>query len=386
MADDTDGWLGKLAGVLVRHSTAVRVGDLVTIVGEPCLLPAVEALYAAVLAAGGHPSFYPRSEALQRVALEHAGEEQLRHVCPFEQHRLATCDVLIVLRHPLNTRFLDGIDSKKIALAQAARRGLLKMSLDRLASGAQRYVLAEIPGPAAAHDAGMPPDVYAGWVRRAGFLHLPDPAAAWGALRERQERACVHLRGKSELRFRAPPADGVGGGRRHDGTDLTVDVSGRAWVNGAGEQNFPDGEIFTGPRGVDGVVNYSFPMVHQGKEVDGVRLEFRGGRVVGASAARNEEHLVAMLDQDEGARTAGELGLGTNYELKETTKSAFFDEKIGGTFHVALGAGYPQTGNTNESALHWDMVCDLRAGGAMYADGELIQQNGRFLPEGWPRR
>lgn len=210
-----------------------------------------------------------------------------------------------------------------------------------------------------------------------GLLHLDDPVAAWRQLHEQQARACSYLRSKCVLRFTAP-ADG------HDGTDVSVDVTGRSWVNCAGDQNFPDGEIFTGPVSVDGVVNFTFPAIYQGKQVDGIRLVFKGGRVTEASATKNEAYLVALLDQDQGSRVAGELGIGTNYQLTDFINNTFFDEKIGGTFHLALGAGYPQTGNANESGVHWDIVTDLRRNGAIYADGEMIQEHGKFLPPGWP--
>ena len=226
------------------------------------------------------------------------------------------------------------------------------------------------------------------------MLHLPDPVGAWRRLHEQQERLRVYMQGKREVRFTAPANDGrsgeggvgVGVGRRHEGTDLTVDVSGRMWINCAGGENFPDGEVFTGPRGVEGVVNFTHPAVYRGCVVEGVRLRFRAGRVVEASATTNEEYLIAMLDQDEGARNAGEIAIGTNYELTRFTGNTFFDEKIGGTFHIAAGAGYPATGNCNESGLHWDMVCDLRRGGTIHADGELVQRDGRFVFEGWPGR
>lgn len=380
-----DPRLDKLAEVLVRYSTGVKKGELVTIVSEGFPLTAIEAIFEAVLRAGGHPSFHSRSDRLQEVVLRHGSDEQIQHVCPFEEHRLAHCDVLMVLIHPTNTRFLSQIDSRRIALARAARRGLISMSLQRKAQGKSRYVLTEIPSHAAAQDAEMSLTDYEDWVYRAGFLHLPDPVDAWRRLREQQERVRVHMQGKSVLRFKAPASVGIGGGRRHDGTDLTVDVSGRTWINHSGAENFPDGEVETGPRGVDGIVNYTFPAIHKGKEVDGIRLKFKAGRVVEASASKNEDYLIQMLDQDEGARNAGEVALGTNYQLKGFTKNTFFDEKIGGTFHVAVGAGYPESGNTNESALHWDMVCDLRPGGTIHADGELIQRDGKFVFDGWPR-
>jgi aminopeptidase len=300
--------------------------------------------------------------------------------------------VLIVLSCTNNPKFLSRIDPRKAALHQAARRGLLTMGLQKLAEGSQRYVLTEIPSHAAAQAADMSLSDYEDWVFRAGFLHLPDPLSAWRKLHEQTERAISFLRTESTLRFRAPPNDRSGGGHRHDGTDLTVDVSGRNWSNLSGGANFPDGEVETGPRTADGIVNYTFPSTYRGKEVEGIRLKFRDGRVIEASAAKNEDYLIQLLDQDEGARVMGEIAIGTNYQLTEGGRNTFFDEKIGGTFHAAVGAGYPQTGNTNQSGLHWDMVCDLRPGGAfpgspggtIHADGELIQKDGRFVLDGWP--
>jgi aminopeptidase len=351
----------------------------------------VEAIFGAVLRAGGHPSFHPRCERLMELVLRHGSDEQIQHISPFEAHRLATCNVLIVLIYSLNTRCFSRVDPHKIAMAQAARRELVTHSLQRGAAGEMRYVLTEIPGEAAAQDAHMSLADYEDWVYRAGFLHLSDPIEAWRRLGEQQQRAIDFLKHQRTLRIYSPAQEIVGSSRRHDGTDLTVDIADRTWVNCAAGENFPDGEVFTGPRGVDGVVNFSFPAVYRGHEVDGIRLVFRNGHVVEASATRNEAFLIEMLDQDDGARTAGEIALGTNYELKDFSRNAFFDEKIGGTFHIAVGAGYPQTGNSNQSALHWDLVSDLRPdeatgrpGGTVYADGQVIQRDGKFLFAEWP--
>ena len=264
-------------------------------------------------------------------------------------------------------------------MAQSARRELLSMGLKRKAAGQSRYCLTEIPSHAAAQVAQMPLSAYTDWVFRAGFLHLPDPVAAWQTLDEQHQRVIEYLSNKHALHFRVPSRN----------TDLTVDVSGMKWVSCAGGDNFPDGEVYSGPRAVDGIVNFTFHAAFKGKEVDGIRLKFKSGRVVEASATKNEDYLINLLDQDQGARNAGEIAIGTNYHLTGFTRNAFFDEKIGGTFHIAVGAGYPETGNTNESGLHWDLVCDLRPdatgrGGTIHADGELFHQDGRFLRAGWP--
>jgi aminopeptidase len=197
---------------------------------------------------------------------------------------------------------------------------------------------------------------------------------------------CDYLQGKKELRFRAGDLSG-------GGTDLTVNVEGMTWINCCGKENFPDGEVFTGPNldapdgGVNGVVRYSFPAVHNGREVHDIELTFEKGRVVDAKASKGLDFLTAMLDQDDRARYLGEIAIGTNYQIQRYTKNTLFDEKIGGTFHAAVGSGYPETGNTNSSGLHWDMVCDLRepaGGGTIEADGEVFSRDGRFVFDGWP--
>ncbi|MFA6044482.1 MAG: aminopeptidase [Phycisphaerales bacterium] len=387
-----DPRLAKLANVLVRYSTRVKPGDLVTIVAEPLALPAVEAVFEAVLAAGGHPSYHAKPESLQELLVRRGSDAQLQHVCPFEEFRLAKCDVLIVLICPRNTRYMESADPARVAMMRAARGGLLASGLARKAAGESRYVLTEVPSHAAAQDAGMSLAEYTDWVFAAGLLDSPDPASAWQSLFEKQARATDYLARVREVKFQAPPRDGAHGGRPHDGTNLTVNVESRTWINHAGQENFPDGEVETGPRSVDGVVNFTYPSIFQGTRVEGIRLAFRDGQAIEASATLNEAFLIKMLDQDAGARIAGEIALGTNYALTRGHGNTFFDEKIGGTFHLALGAGYPETGNTNHSSLHWDMVCDLRPGGAfpsspggtIYADGTPIQRDGKFLLEGWP--
>jgi aminopeptidase len=250
-----------------------------------------------------------------------------------------------------------------------------------------RWVGTQFPTQAAAQDAEMSLRQYAEFVFSAGYLDQPDPVAIWQSIRDRQQRVVDYLTGKKTLRFRSA-----------NGTDLTVNVDGMTWINCAGESNFPDGEVFTGPNldaddgGVNGVVHYSFPAVHHGREVHDIVLTFERGKVVKAQASKNQAFLEAMLDQDEGARRLGEIAIGTNYQITRYTKNTLFDEKIGGTFHAAVGAGYPETGNANTSGLHWDMVCDLRkdehgrGGGTIEADGEVFSKDGQFVFENWPGR
>jgi len=378
-------WLDRLADVLVNYSCSVKPGDLVSISANPLAMPLVEATFEAVVKAGGHPFWRAAHDDLTEILLEHGSEDQLKYLSPLDMHMVETIDVHIGFWADTNTRSMSRMDPARSALRQSARKPYMKRFLERVAAKELRWVGTQYPTQASAQDAEMSLRQYEDFVFRAGLLHLEDPASAWRAIHARQEQVCDFLNTKKELHFKVPPANG------NDGTDLRVGIDGGTWINCAGTENFPDGEVFTGPQGVDGHVNYTFPAVYQGREVEGVRLAFKAGRVVDASATKNEDFLIKMLDQDDGARNLGEIAIGTNYAIKEFSRNTLFDEKIGGTFHAAVGAGYPESGNSNESALHWDMVCELRSvngnpGGEILADGEVFHKDGAFVRDGWPGR
>ncbi|HEX4149064.1 MAG TPA: aminopeptidase, partial [Pirellulales bacterium] len=275
-----------------------------------------------------------------------------------------------------NTKALSRAEPARQALVSQGRKRYLATFMRRFAEGQLRWVGTQFPCHAAAQDAEMSLAEYEDFVFRAGLLHLPDPAAAWREVSRRQQHVVDELNGRREIRFVTP-----------QGTDLRLGIHERRWINCDGRENFPDGEVFTGPieDATEGVVCFSFPAVHGGREVDQVRLEFRAGKVVGAAAAKGEAFLIAMLDQDAGARRLGEIAIGTNYSVRQYTKNTLLDEKIGGTFHAAVGAAYPETGGKNESGLHWDMVCDLRQGGQIFVDGKLVSENGHFLNPEFPQ-
>lgn len=371
-----DPRLDKLANVLVTYSVAVRPGDLVRISGAPLAEALVLALYREVLAAGGHPVVRMAPEECHEALLREGSDEQVGFLDPLAVYEVETIDCSIGIWANENTKALSSVDPSRQAALSKARRPILDTFLKRAAEEKLRWSGTQFPTQASAQDAEMSLAEYEDFVFRAGLLHLDDPAAAWREIHERQQRVCEFLNNAREIRFTTP-----------GGTDLTLGIEGRRWINCSGHENFPDGEVFTGPieTATHGVVCYSFPAVHGGREVDGIRLEFKGGRVVDASAEKGEAFLIQMLDQDAGARVLGELAVGTNYSITRYTKNTLFDEKIGGTFHAALGAAYPESGGKNESALHWDMVCDLRSGGRIEVDGALISENGRFLDPEWPQ-
>ena len=372
----TDSRIVKLANVLVNYSADVQQGDLVRLVGSPLSEPLLMELYRACLQAGAHPYVLMQPEASGELMFTYGSDEQISYQSPIVQHEIETIDVTISLWGSENTKALSRFGPDKLAKKSQARKNYMETFLKRSATGDLRWTGSQFPCQASAQDAEMSLRQYEDFVFKAGLLHLDDPVAAWKELSIRQERLVDFLNGKREIRFVTP-----------QGTDLTLNVEDRLWLNSDGKKNFPDGEVFTGPveSQTQGVVCYSFPAVHGGRESDGIQLTFESGKVVDAKASKGEQFLIDMLDQDAGARILGEIAIGTNYSITEYTKNTLFDEKIGGTFHAAVGASYPETGGRNESGLHWDMVCDLRQGGQIFVDGELISENGRFLNEAWPQ-
>ena len=365
----TDPRLDRLADVLVRYSTAVEPGDLVVLEGSSLAAPLVRAVYRRVLEAGGHTQVRLAAEGVTEHLLKNGSDAQLEWLNPARVEEFERADVRMVFDSDFNTRSLSGIDPARQARAARTRERLRDIQLDRGSRRELRWVVAAFPTNAAAQDAEMSLAQYEDFVFQACLLDREDPATAWRAFGERLGRLADWLATKSELRIAA------------DGTDLTVAVEGRRWIACDGKENFPDGEVFTGPveTRVDGEISFTFPAAFGGRVVEGVRLRFEGGEVVDASASRGQDFLDEMLAIDPGARRLGEFSFGMNDAIREFTRNTLFDEKIGGTVHLALGKAYPETGSRNQSALHWDLVCDLRSRSEVYADGELAYRDGRFL-------
>ena len=373
-----DPRLDKLAQVLVRYSIGVKQDDLVRIKAAPQAEALVLALYQEVLRCGGHPVVRMVPEACGELLCKHASDRQLRRLCPLDMHEVETINAHITVLASTNTKALSNVKPKRMAMLSKARQPMLDRFLYRAAAKGKkrlRWTGTQFPCDASAQDAEMSLGEYADFVFRAGLLHLPNPVAAWKKIYVAQQRACDYLDRARQVRLVAP------------GTDITLGVARRRWINCSGHENFPDGEVFTGPieGSAEGEVRFTYPAVYGGREVQGVWLKFKAGKVVDAAADKNEDYLFEMMDQDAGARYLGELAIGTNYAIKRFTKNTLFDEKIGGTFHLALGAAYPETGSKNTSGLHWDMVCDLRKGGRIEADGKVILKNGRFTRASWPK-
>ena len=364
-----DPRLTTLAEVLCRYSLDVGEGDTVLIDGPPLAQPLFVELVRAVTELGGHPMVRTRLERAQAVFLAEASDDQLRAVTRLDEIEVEAPTRALSVWGQRNNRFLSGIDPNRQAIRSAATRRLFERFFEREAAGEVRWCGTAYPCDAAAQEAGMSLSEWEDFVFSAGHLLDPDPVAFWEAQSARQARIAERLEQVRELRI-------VG-----EDTDLTLDVSGRRWMNADGHQNFPDGEVFTSPieAATRGHIAFSLDAPYNGNDVAGVRLWFEEGKVVREEASKGGRFLSQMLDMDEGARYLGEVAFGMNDEIRTGTRDTLFDEKIGGTCHVALGMAFPEAGGSNRSGLHWDMVCDLRAGGEVHADGDVIYRDGRFL-------
>ncbi len=359
---DTE-FVDKFARLLVGYSIYAKKGETISIEGSAAAEPLMEAVYEHMLRAGAYPflRMMPADATLGFFA--NAQAHHLDQVAPFEKVLAKAMDGSIRVMASTNTRTLSAVDPSKQARMAKARRDIRKIIL------AKKWALTLFPTEAYAQDAEMSLRDFETFVIKANFLDHKDPVAEWNKLEKFHQKLIARLKGADEIRIVGP------------GTDLRMSVKKRIFISSVATHNVPSGEIFTGPveESVEGHIAYDFPVCEGGREIDGIRLVFRGGKVVDASATKNKKYFLTMLDMDPGARRLGELGIGTNFGIQQFIKNILFDEKIGGTVHLALGESYPETGGVNKSALHWDMIKDLRKGGAIYVDGKLFQKNGKFV-------
>lgn len=352
----------KHAELITHYCLYAQPNERIMIGGSTTALPLLSELHRAMLKAGARPILrltYPGQDE-DFAALASDAVLDNTHAADIEDIRGVDGFMRIIL-----SENLPEVDPKRRARLLAARAGLNN------ARAGKKWSLSLSPTPQGAEKAGMTPEQYEDFVMRAMYLDRPDPVAAWGEVREKQARLIERISRADKVQIQSANAD------------LTLSVKGRTWANSDGKRNMPSGEIFTGPLedSANGWVRFDIPATYQGVMVRGARLEFRDGKVVAATADEGEETLHAALDTDEGARFLGELGIGTNDGIQHPSGNILFDEKIGGTVHLAVGRSYPETGGLNESAVHWDLITDLRSGGRLLLDGEVWQENGMFVTE-----
>jgi aminopeptidase len=327
------------------------------------------AVYEEVVKSGGDPHLQVDLPGTQEAFYRLATDDQINHLSRLDEFVVDNVDVSIGIRSDSNTREMSGADPAKQSQRRKALMPLFKTSMQRAATGEFRWVGTLYPTNAYAQDAEMSLREYEEFVYGACFCDQDDPVARWQEVHDMQQKLVDWLEGKREVRVTGPNAD------------LSLSIEDRVFMNSDGHKNMPSGEIFTGPveDSAEGWVKFTYPAVTAGREVEGIELKFEKGKVVEASAKKGEEFLLKMLDTDPGARYVGEFAIGTNDGIKRFTKNILFDEKIGGSFHMAVGFGFPETGSKNESAIHWDMICDMRDGGEIHVDGELFYRSGEFV-------
>jgi aminopeptidase len=354
----------KYAELLVGYCTRVQPGELVAIHVPTSAVPMARALTRAVLRAGGRPEVRLAYPEFQEDVLELASDAYFDAEPVLDLEEVRRVDAWIRVAAPTNSRALQAADKGRVARLARQQGPVGALRIDRT-----KWVGTLFPTDAAAQDAGMSLSDFEAFVFDAMFLNEPDPVAKWGELRAFQAKLIERLAPAREVRIVGP------------GTDLRLSVAGRTWVNSDGRKNMPSGEVFTGPHedSAEGTITFDLPSSVAGSVVRGVRMRFEAGRVVDASAEEGDDLLQAQLAADPGARFLGELGIGTNFRIRSPILNTLYDEKIGGTVHLALGRSYPETGGTNQSAIHWDLITDLRVGGEVRIDGEPLQRDGRFL-------
>jgi aminopeptidase len=364
-----DSRVENLAKILVGYSTKVKAGEVVSIDGSVGAEPLLRAVYEEVLKAGAHPILNVALDGVAATYFEHASDEQIEWVSPHMKWTVEHADVRIGIGADANTRELSKVPPERQTMRQTAVGPVLNRMMERSAAGEFRWCYTLFPTNAYASEAEMSLRDYEDFYFGACLADDGDPLTAWTRASSECERLAEWIEGHEEVRVTAP------------GTDIKLGIAGRHFIPCVGDHNMPDGEFFTGPveDSVEGEVTFHLPAVIAGREVSGVRLRFEAGKVVDASAERGEEFLIKLLDTDDGARRLGELGIGTNYAIDRGTLEVLLDEKIGGTVHMAVGKSYPESGGVNDSAVHTDLVCDLRQGGKLEVDGEVMQEDGKFV-------
>lgn len=363
-----DPRIDRYADLLVNYSTSVQKGEWVGILGDVESLPALRAIYTKVLEAGGNPSLMLMDETMDRTFARIASEDQIQWLDPMHTMYYEQADVYIRVRGSANTRAMTNIPGSRVQQIAKARAYWLDTRLGRAAKNEMKWVGSIFPTQAHAQEANMSLEEFEDFVYGAMFCDKDNPKDIWRELGDMQQAKVDFLKGKKQVVCKGP------------NVDFTLSIEGRTFINSYGLRNMPDGEIFTGPveDSVNGWVRFSYPSIVSGRAVSGIELKFVDGKVVDAHAEQNNDLLQAQLDTDTGARYLGEFAIGTNYGINRFSGNILYDEKIGGTMHMAVGRSYAETGGKNQSAIHWDMICDMRTDSTITVDGETFYKDGQF--------
>lgn len=358
----------KLAQLMVNYSLALKPSEQFVLRTHPLANELTLAVYKESIKAGAYVLIQNEVPGTEEIFYKYASNEQLDYQSSVKKMITGTYDAFLTIWSEHNTRHLSGVDPNRISRASKAGAELTKLFLNRSAKKEMRWCLTVYPTEAMAQEADMSLADYEDFVYGAGMLNEDDPVSSWKQMGVDQLKIVEWLRGKNKVALKG------------SNIDLTMSIQDRSFIPCDGKANFPDGEIFTGPveNSVNGWVRFRYPAIEHGQEITDIELWFENGRVVKESASKNQDLLTSQLNTDPGARYLGEFGIGTNYGIQRFTKNMLFDEKMGGTIHLAVGAGYPETGSKNSSGIHWDMLCDM-ADAEIKADGDLFYKHGKSI-------
>lgn len=360
--------LNKYAKLLIHYSLDIKPGERLYIRSTLLAEDLVREVYREAIKAGAHPEVELSFREQGKILLDNGNEEQLQLQPTLYAEAIDKFDALLTIRAPYNLREEQSVDPEKRKIRSGSLKGILETYFKRTADGSLKRSLCQYPTQASAQEAGMSLDEYREFVFTACHLYDENPASAWLEIRKNQQQIVDFLNKADNIRYLSKT------------TDIQFSVKDRVWINSDGMSNMPSGEVFTGPieDSVNGHVHFTYPSIYMGKEVEGITLWVENGKVIKWDAQKGKDVLDQVFEID-GARYFGEVAIGTNYNIQRATKNILFDEKIGGTIHMAVGQSYIQTGGTNKSAIHWDMITDMKDGGIIYADNEKIYENGNFI-------
>ncbi|NNE25967.1 MAG: aminopeptidase [Saprospiraceae bacterium] len=364
--------LEKYAHLLVDYCLELKAGEKLYISTTTLAEPLVREIYREATKIGVHVEVGFSFREKERIFLNNASDDLLQQAPVLYDQAIRHFDAYLNIRAPYNLNDTFSVSSTSRQKRSAAMKELTQVYFDRTARrnepGGLKRSLCQYPTQAAAQAANMSLEEYAHFVYDACHLYSDDPKGEWLKIRAHQQHIKDYLDGVKTIRYKA------------DHTDISFSVDGRTWINSDGQTNMPSGEVFTGPveDSVNGHVHFTNPSVFMGKDVQGITLKVQNGQVIDWDAAQGKEVLDTVFEIP-GARYFGEVAIGTNYKIQRATRNILFDEKIGGTIHMAVGQSYKQTGGQNQSSIHWDMITDMKTSGEIYADGKMIYQYGKFL-------
>ena len=365
----SDPRIEKLASILVDYSAQIKPGDRVAIEATTAAEPLVRAIYGLILERGGHPHLLLDLPDQDEILYARAKDAELDTVPTFRRLAYEQFESRMRIHSMTNPRALSHVDPAKQKRRQKALSPIMEAQMRRGADRSFKWVTTLYPTEGYAVEAEMSLQNFEDFVYRACHADEADPVAYWKKTEATQKKIIEHIEGHNQVILNGP------------NVEMSLSIKGRKFLNGAGANNMPDGEIYTGPveDSVNGWVRFSYPAIYNGVMVEGVELTFSNGRVTKVKAEKNQAFLMEMLESDPGARYLGEFAIGTNYEIDRFSHNILFDEKLGGSFHMALGAGYPETGAKNRSMIHWDMICGMKDNSEITVDGDVMYKDGKFV-------